>query len=184
METGKSCRVRGAALSAGLAWLVPVVAHAADKAAAAGDGIQLAGNSETLTLVIAIVKVVGSLAVVVGLMLLAMHFVKKLGIGRAMLQSGKLIDIIDSRMIAPKKYVTVVKIADECVALGVTDQQITLLANVDGHFQKDGEDSSTAPRQKNRPSFASALERAATLVGRKKADESPGSDGRAGERGE
>ncbi len=110
--------------------------RAAEQAAAAGDGLQLAGNSETMTLVVAIVKVVGSLAVVVGLMLVAMHFVKKLGIGRAMLQSGKLIEVIDSRMIAPKKYVAVVRIADECVALGVTDQQITLLAKVNDRFPR------------------------------------------------
>lgn len=161
-----------------LFWLGPVLAQAAE------DGVTLTGNAETMTLAVAIVKVVGSLAVVIGLMVLAMHLVKKLGIGRAMFESGKLIDVIDSRMIAPKKYVAVVRIAGECVALGVTDQQITLLANVDGHFQKDGEDGSTALREKNRPSFASALERAATLVGRKKADECPGSDGRAGKRRE
>ena len=159
-----------ASLVAALGWFGPVVVRAAEQGPAVADGAAFAGNAETMTLAVAIVKVAGSLALVVGLMLLAMHFVKKLGIGRTMLESGKLIDVIDSRMIAPKKYVAVVRIAGECVALGVTDQQITLLANVDGHFQSDNEEKPVSGKKKSRPSFAAALDRAATLVGKRKAD--------------
>lgn len=168
MGRGKRMRDWSVLLAAGSAWLAPAVAHAADRAAAGGGGALLAGNSETLTLIVAIIKVVGSLAVVVGLMLLAMHFVKKLGIGRAMLQSGKLIDIIDSRMIAPKKYVTVVKIADECVALGVTDQQITMLAKLKDYSLDDAEAGSGSKQERRRASFSSVLEKAAGLTGTRK----------------
>lgn len=170
MGMERTLRTLLALLAAGLGWLGPALAMAAEQGPAAADSTVLAGNSETMTLAVAIVKVFGSLALVVGLMLLVMHFVKKLGIGRAMLESGKLIDVIDSRMIAPKKYVAVVRIAGECVALGVTDQQITLLANVDGHFQQESEDSPDSQKKKNRPSFATVLDRAATLVGKRKAD--------------
>jgi flagellar biosynthetic protein FliO len=171
MGTEKRCAVYLAPLAvAPAAWLAPATARAAEQVAAMGDGMQLTGNSETLTLIIAIVKVAGSLAVVVGVMLLALHLVKKLGIGRAMLQSGKLIDVIDSRMIAPKKYVALVRIADECVALGVTDQQITLLTRVSDHFQNADQNGSSTHERKNRSSFAAVLEKAAVLTGKRKAD--------------
>lgn len=167
---GSSPRIWQGLLVGGLSWLLPVVARAAGQASAATEGVQLAGNSETMTLVIAIAKVVGSLGVVVGLMLAALHFVKKLGIGRAMLQSGKLIDIIDSRMIAPKKYVAVVRIADECVALGITDQQITLLTRVKDHVLDEEQETVTAQPKKAGSSFAAVLGRAAVLAGKRKVE--------------
>ena len=40
---------------------------------------------------------------------------------------GSLVNVLDTRMIAPKKYVAVLKIANEFVVVGITDQHINLL---------------------------------------------------------
>lgn len=91
----------------------------------------ITGAKETASLISSILKVVGSLALVIGLMLLFLNFLKKLGIGKGKLQDGPLINILDTCMIAPKKQVALLEIGGEYVAVGVTDQQISLLAKLE-----------------------------------------------------
>lgn len=86
---------------------------------------------ETASLAIALLKVAGSLLLVVGLMLLLMQGIKKLGLGGAKLKPSSLISILDTRMIAPKKYVAVLEVAEEFVLVGITDQQINLLTKLE-----------------------------------------------------
>jgi len=104
---------------------------------AAEEGLGQVGNNETMTLVLAIIKVVGSLAVVVLLLIVAVSLVKKMGLGRGGMQAGGLINVLDTRMIGPKKYVTIVEIAGDCVALGVTDQQINVLTTISSLQKED-----------------------------------------------
>ncbi|MBU0481463.1 MAG: flagellar biosynthetic protein FliO [Proteobacteria bacterium] len=114
----------------------------------------------TASLLLAIVKVAGALALVIGLMMLTMMLFRKFGVGRSDLGSGSLISILDTRMVAPKKYVAVLKIADELIAVGITDQQINLL----GHLENGAEIISSIS-EKNVPaggfSFPDILDRAA-----------------------
>ncbi len=97
--------------------------------AAAAD---LSGKlSNTTSLVSAIAKVFGALAVVVALMLLLIYFVKKLGLTNGLAKRGSHIKIIETRMIAPKKYIAIAQIAGKQLALGITDHHITLLTDLD-----------------------------------------------------
>lgn len=86
---------------------------------------------ETASLVSSILKVVGSLALVIGLMLLLLLLLKKIGLGKGNLKHGPLVKILDTCMIAPKKQVTLLEIGGEYVAVGVTDQQISLLTKLE-----------------------------------------------------
>lgn len=93
-----------------------------------GSGSPLA---ETGGLFMAIFKVLGSLAVVIGLMMIVVWWIKKLGIGKGVMRKGSLINILDTRMIAPKKYVAVLEVGGEFVVVGVTDQNINFLTRLE-----------------------------------------------------
>ncbi len=86
--------------------------------------------SETTSLLTAIAKVTGSLIVVIGLMLLLLHVIKRTGLGSGQTRNGSAITVLETRMVAPKKYITIVEIAGQCLALGVTDHAITRLADL------------------------------------------------------
>jgi flagellar biosynthetic protein FliO len=88
------------------------------------------GYSETASLISAIFKVVGSLAVVVALMVVFIYLLKKTGINRG-LRENSLIQVLETKMVAPKKYIAIVEIAGKAVSLGVTENNITLLTEVE-----------------------------------------------------
>ncbi|MBU0729187.1 MAG: flagellar biosynthetic protein FliO [Proteobacteria bacterium] len=97
---------------------------------------------ETTSLVTALLKVVGSLVLVIGLMLLLVSFIKKLGLSGNRIKSSSLISVLDTRMIAPKKFVAVLEVANEFILVGITDQQINLLSKLENtdvlsHMKKD-----------------------------------------------
>ncbi|MEW6426838.1 MAG: flagellar biosynthetic protein FliO [Thermodesulfobacteriota bacterium] len=95
--------------------------------ATAGAAETLAGG-EPVSLAAAIVKVAVSLAVVIALLVAVVALLRKSGVGQGVVKAGRLINVLETRMIAPKKYVAVVEIGGETLALGITDQQITRLA--------------------------------------------------------
>ncbi len=86
--------------------------------------------AETASLMSAIVKVFGSLLVVVGLMLVFLYFIKRTGLGSGRGRGSSAIVVLETRMVAPKKYVAIVEIAGKCLALGITDHNINLLADL------------------------------------------------------
>ncbi len=89
-------------------------------------------GAETMNLALALVKVALSLAVVVGLLVLAVRLARRLGLGHGGSLAGQgNIRVIESRMIAPKRYVTVVAVGSELLALGVSDQSVNLLCRLD-----------------------------------------------------
>ena len=112
---------------------------------------------ETTSLVTAIFKVMGSLATVVGLMLLLFFLFKKFGFNKGLSRSGSLIKVIESRLVAPKKYIAIVEIADKCVAVGITDNSITMLTDVDSTF---AENSKNSKNHDEAPSFTGLLKKA------------------------
>jgi len=116
-------------------FLCPDISWAQAAFEAAGQsqlpGIPAEELRETASLFTAIVKVVGSLTLVVALIFLAVTLAKRLGLGGVALRSSSLINVIDTRMIAPKKYIAVVKLVDEFVAVGVTDQHISMLTRLE-----------------------------------------------------
>jgi flagellar protein FliO/FliZ len=75
----------------------------------------------------------GSLVIVIGLMLLLLYFIRKAGLAKTGIQQNQLINIIDTRMVAPKKQVAVLKIGDEYIVVGITEQNINLLTTIENN---------------------------------------------------
>ncbi len=131
---------------------------------------QLPDETENASLFLAILKVVGALGVVIGVMLLVTILIKKTGLARGGLSSGVLINILETRMVAPKKYVAVMKIADDFFAVGISDQHINMLSRLDNGSSKLIE-ASESLRNNQSPvssSFSSMLTKAARSSKRKK----------------
>ncbi len=121
----------------------------------------LTGNQETLSLTTAIFKTLGSLAIVVGLMFLLLFWIKKMGLVRIGSRPEGLITVLDSQMLGPKKQVSVLEVAGTYLVVGLTEQQITLLATLDAN---DRLTETTHSRKTFTPlpaSFASILNKAA-----------------------
>ena len=93
----------------------------------------LEDTRQTPSLAIASAKALGALAVVLGLLMLLAAALKKLGLSGQSPQGEGLIKVLDTKMLAPKKYVAVVDIAGQALAVGVSDQQITLLTKLEPH---------------------------------------------------
>ncbi|MBU4177288.1 MAG: flagellar biosynthetic protein FliO [Desulfurivibrionaceae bacterium] len=92
---------------------------------------RLTGNQEALSLTTTIFKTIGSLVLVVGLMLLLLAWIKKMGFAKGGSRQEGLITVLDSRMLAPKKQVSVLEVAGAYLVVGLSEQQITLLATLD-----------------------------------------------------
>lgn len=108
--------------TAALLCLAAATAGAAEPAA-----LPSPATGQTMSLLTAILKMAGSLAVVVTLMFLLLYFLKKTGLNQGGGRAGSLIRVMDTRMIAPKKYIAIVEIADQCLAVGITEHNINLL---------------------------------------------------------
>lgn len=134
--------------------------------AAAAD---LSGKlSETTNLVSAIAKVFVALAIVVALMLLLIYFVKKLGLTNGLAKRGSHIKIIETRMIAPKKYIAIAQIAGKQLALGITDHHITLLTDLDDQIfstdTKSPDKSPQVPSDDQSFTFAGVLQKSLSYL--------------------
>lgn len=90
----------------------------------------LTGSQETLSLTTTIFKTLGSLILVVGLMLLLLFWIRKMGLVRVGSRQEGLIAVLDSQMLAPKKQVSVLEVAGTYLVVGLTEQKITLLATL------------------------------------------------------
>lgn len=123
-------------------------------------------SGETVTLVFAIIKVVGSLGLVLGIMILLAFFFKKFGVSGGNLKQGSLIRIMDTRMIAPKKYVSVLQIANEYVVVGITDQSINLLSTLDNTEEIENFTQTPGANTSTRlgSSFSALLQKAAKTL--------------------
>lgn len=125
-----------------------------------GGANVLTGSQETLSLTTAIFKTIGALIIVIGLMLLILSWIKKTGMVRGGASRDGLIAILDSRMLAPKKQVSVLEVAGTYLVVGISEQQITLLATLEANdrLQEAGQSGQDLP---NLPvSFAAALNKA------------------------
>jgi|GEM_PF-1207385 len=116
---------------------------------------------ETTSLMTAIFKVTGSLTLVIGLMLMLFFLFKKFGLNKGLSPSGSLVNVLESRLVAPKKYVAIIEIASKCVAVGITDNSMTLLTEIDSF--PDG--NTTSPgHEKERGSFPGLLKQATQAI--------------------
>lgn len=93
----------------------------------------LTGNQEALSLTATLFKTLGSLILVVGLMLLLLFWIRKMGLAKGGSSQEGLITVLDSRMLAPKKQVSVLEVAGTYLVVGLSEQQITLLATLEAN---------------------------------------------------
>lgn len=100
-------------------------------AAWATDTAPLTSGADTFSLAAAIFKALGALVLILGLMLLMAKLFRKFGTGMGGLGQGAMINILETRMLGPKKQVSVVEVGGEVLVLGVTDQQINLITRLD-----------------------------------------------------
>ena len=80
--------------------------------------------------VAAIGKLLVAFLIIGALMALLFKAMKKMGLGHGSMSKGGLISVLDSRMIAPKKYISVVRINGEDLAIGISDNNLSLLCKL------------------------------------------------------
>lgn len=81
-----------------------------------------------------IIKAIIPLLVIAGLLYGALFVIKKYGITIRKNKFGSVsINVISSQMIMPKKFISVVKVEDKLLVLGVSDHSITLLKELDDY---------------------------------------------------
>jgi len=132
-------------------------------APATPTGLDLAAETGSLTAALA--KVLGALAVVIGLMVLLVYWIRKLGLGQMQGRAGALIHVLDTRMIAPKKYVAVLQVPGERIVVGVTDQQISFLTSLGN--QGETETTNTNEPGPAASTFANRLKTAVAKASRR-----------------
>lgn len=85
-----------------------------------------------ISLVSSFLKMIFALAIVLGLLIGVMYFVK-----RFMQQTGPasdnhaLINVISSKYLGPKSSIILVEIMDKILVIGISGQQMTTLASID-----------------------------------------------------
>lgn len=78
-----------------------------------------------------LVKMVSALAVVLGIMIAAMYFLKKYMKGtRTGIDDGKFIKIISTRYIGPKCSIMLMDVLNSVIVIGLANNQITMLTTI------------------------------------------------------
>ena len=93
-----------------------------------------------------VIRLVLSLAFVGGVLWFAARLAKKRGMGG----SNGLIEVVARQRMGRSSTVNVLRIGDTCLVVGATEEQVTLLAEVDG----DTVDAALRARQADRPTPA------------------------------
>lgn len=75
-------------------------------------------------------KLLAAFLIIAALMALLFRGMKKMGLGHGSLSKGGLITVLDTRLIAPKKYIAVVRVAGEDLAIGISDHGLSLLCKL------------------------------------------------------
>lgn len=121
-----------------------------------GSPPQIVDTQHNPSIAVAAVKAIGALAVIIGLLALLAAALKKFGLSAHSPHGNRLISVLDTKMIAPKKYVAVIDIAGQTMAIGVSEQQITLLTKLEPGERLQKLAEKPAPSS----SFSSLLSRA------------------------
>jgi flagellar biosynthetic protein FliO len=130
-----------------------VVANLVSPVAAWGAGSQQQwAVADQQGLIFTGLKMVGALALILGLMLLSLHFLKRYRLGMNRRSPESQVQILDVRMLAPKKSIALVEVAGERLLLGVGTETVTMLSRFDSQPQQLMPEAETAG-----PGFAKTL---------------------------
>lgn len=87
---------------------------------------------DTISLFSSFMKMVFALAIVLGLLIGVMYFVKKfMHQAGAATDNQELINIISSKYLGPKNSIVLVEVLDQIIVVGISNQQMTTLACID-----------------------------------------------------
>lgn len=124
-------------------FMINVDRVAADKTTAIGSLSQPAADGQNTepvgkslynggSLALSTFKMISALVVVLVCIYLGVYFLKKL-MGRRSAANGRnnLLQVLESAYVGPKKTVSLVRVADRSVLIGVTDNQISILTELD-----------------------------------------------------
>lgn len=169
-----ACKRILAALIAVLPAIIAATARATGNDAGQLAPPPFASGTETVSLAAALMKAFGALILVIGLMLLLTKLFRRLGTGCGGMNQG-LINILETRMIAPKKQVAVIEVGGECVVVGITDQQISLITRLEnpGRLLKPAGKPATSAngRAIQGSNFSALLDKALRPAGKTKTEE-------------
>ncbi|OPY11157.1 MAG: Flagellar biosynthesis protein, FliO [Syntrophus sp. PtaB.Bin001] len=86
---------------------------------------------ETASFLSSLLKMVFSLAIVLGMMIGAMYFIKKLlHNATPAIDRGSMIKILANRYLGPKSSIMVVDVAGQIIVVGLSNQQMTVLTTI------------------------------------------------------
>ncbi|MGB9712223.1 MAG: FliO/MopB family protein [Dissulfurimicrobium sp.] len=91
-----------------------------------------------------IIKTIGAMAIVLGLMTAALYGIK---LWDRRLRGGKAdpIEVISTKMIIPKKYLCIVRVADKILIIGASENAVGLLGTLEpNYFEATLKDKSDA----------------------------------------
>jgi flagellar biogenesis protein FliO len=80
---------------------------------------------------VAAIKMIGAMAIGLAILYFAVRFAKQVGLGRGPGSADVGIRVLTSKAIAPQKYVSLVEIGGEVLALGISPQQVTFLTRIE-----------------------------------------------------
>jgi flagellar protein FliO/FliZ len=87
---------------------------------------------ETFSLLSSFLKMIFALAIVLGLLVGVMYFVKRfMGQAGPATDNKALINIISSKYLGPKSSIVLVEVLDQIIVVGITAQQMTTLSCID-----------------------------------------------------
>lgn len=93
------------------------------------------------------IKMIGALALLIGGLLLALHFIKRFASTRRGLFGGQeQIKILATRALAPKKFIAVVEVCGSVLTLGVTNDRISRLDKKDARTFHAGQAQEIEPK--------------------------------------
>ena len=87
-------------------------------------------NSEPVSLLSSGLRMVTTLSLVLGLIFLLFFGFKKYVLKNSAFGGGKLVQVLSTNFLAPKKNIALVEVAGEILVLGVSDQSISLLTSI------------------------------------------------------
>jgi len=91
------------------------------------DKLPVGGPSPTADMTSAVLKMLASLALIIGIIIVSFYLLKRLKGFRARVNEGPAITIVGSLPIAPKRSVTVVEVGGRWLVLGVGTESVRLL---------------------------------------------------------
>jgi flagellar protein FliO/FliZ len=103
----------------------------AQPSAAEDAAVARVGNDLGTSVLPALIKMASALVVVVICIYGGIYLLKRLMAGKTRRRRGRLLEVVETTYVAPKKTVSLVRVADKAVLVGVTDSQISMLTELD-----------------------------------------------------